>query len=223
VAIARASRRPILGLGARLPRAAPSRRDFDDAVVIVIVVVVVIAVVVVIGSIEEEDENTLDRSRVDDRVARCRVVVDERRTIPDSRFPINQSDPRHPTTRACFFFVHRGWGRLTTDHDSSLTPPPPQISLSTDDKKHVDHPHRSNAPNDRTDRTDRSTEPTDRSRRHSRARRWRHDDHLDDHLDDDLDDDDDDAVVGGVEERGETGRESSGERVGGIGTTRYGR
>ena len=45
--------------------------------------------------------------------------------------------------------------------------------------------------------------------------------HLD--LDDDLDDDDDDAVVGGVEERGETGRESSGERVGGIGTTRYGR
>ena len=101
MAIARASRRPILGLGTRLPRAAPSRRDFDDAVVIVIVVV--IAVVVMIGSIDEEDENTLDRSRVDDRVARCRVVVDERRTIPDSRFPINQSDPRHPTTRVCFF------------------------------------------------------------------------------------------------------------------------
>jgi len=60
------------------------------------------------------------------------------------------------------------------------------------------------------------TDPTDRPRRHSRARRWRHDDDLDD-----LDDDDDDAVVGGVEERGETGGESSGERVGGIGTTRY--
>jgi hypothetical protein len=97
VAIARASRRPILGLGTRLPRAAPSRRDFDDAVVIVIVVV--IAVVVMIGSIEEEDENTLDRSRVDDRVARCRVVVDERRTIPDSRFPINQINQIRVTRR----------------------------------------------------------------------------------------------------------------------------
>tara|TARA_Y100001954_G_scaffold221185_1_gene257039 strand:+ start:1306 stop:1575 length:270 start_codon:yes stop_codon:yes gene_type:complete len=75
-------------------------------------------------------------------------------------------------------------------------------------------------------RTDRSIDrdPTetrprpDRRRRHSRARRWRHDDDDDDDLDDD-----DDAVVGGVEERGETGGESSGERVGGIGTTRYAR
>ncbi len=75
---------------------------------------------------------------------------------------------------------------------------------------------------DKIDRLDRDPTETrsrpDRRRRHSRARRWRHDDDDDDDLDDD-----DDAVVGGVEERGETGGESSGERVGGIGTTRYAR
>jgi|TARA_B100000131_G_C17599268_1_gene402746 hypothetical protein len=75
---------------------------------------------------------------------------------------------------------------------------------------------------DSIDRLDRDPTETrsrpDRRRRHSRARRWRHDDDDDDDLDDD-----DDAVVGGVEERGETGGESSGERVGGIGTTRYAR
>ncbi len=166
---------------------------------------------------------SIDRaSTIASRAVASSSTRDER-----GRFPINRQS--HQSIRsappdACAFSTRVG--HVTTDHDSSLTPPP-QISLST--TKSNSNTHRS-GPIDRSiegiDRTF-ATEPTepiepiepiDRPRRHSRARRWRHDDDLDD-----VDDDDDDAVVGGVEERGETGGESSGERVGGIGTTRYAR
>ena len=156
-----------------------------------------------------------------DRVSRLasRAVASSSTNDERGRFPINRqshsSDPRHRTTRArVLFLCPRGWGRLTTDHDSSLTPPPKYLSRRQKSHAIQTHtgPDRSIDPIDRPDRPDRP----DRRRRHSRARRWRHDDDVDDDLDDD-------AVVGGVEERGETGGESSGERVGGIGTTRYAR
>ena len=183
---------------------------------------------------------SIDRaSRLASRAVASSSTNDER-----GRFPINRqshsSDPRHRTTRArVLFLCPRGWGRLTTDHDSSLTPPPKYLSRRQKSHAIQTHtgPDRTIDPIDRLDRpvidpidpsstrSTRSIDPIDpidrpdrpdRRRRHSRARRWRHDDDVDDDLDDD-------AVVGGVEERGETGGESSGERVGGIGTTRYAR
>ena len=63
--------------------------------------------------------HSIDRaSTIASRAVASSSTNDERFPIPDSQS--NQSDPRHPTTRVCFFFVHRGWGRLTTDHDLSL-------------------------------------------------------------------------------------------------------
>ena len=161
---------------------------------------------------------SIDRaSTIASRAVASSSTRDER-----GRFPINRQSHqsiRSASPDACAFSTRVG----QADHRSRLITDPPsspnikylsrRTTKSTSNNR-TDRMHRSN------ERPHRSNESTDRSRRHSRARRWRHDDHLDDDLDDD---DDDDAVVGGVEERGETGGESSGERVGGIGTTRYGR
>ena len=163
---------------------------------------------------------SIDRaSTIASRAVASSSTNDERFPIPDSQS--NQSI-RSASPDACVLFLFPP--RVgQADHRSRLITDPPsspnikylsrRTTKSTSNNR-TDRMHRSN------ERPHRSNESTDRSRRHSRARRWRHDDHLDDDLDDD---DDDDAVVGGVEERGETGGESSGERVGGIGTTRYGR
>ena len=160
--------------------------------------------------------HSIDRaSRLASRAVASSSTNDER-----GRFPINRqshsSDPRH---RTCAFSLSTRVGQV--DHRSRLITDPP-LSLP----KYLSRRQKAMQCKHTPGRTDRSIDrdPTetrprpDRRRRHSRARRWRHDDDDDDDLDDD-----DDAVVGGVEERGETGGESSGERVGGIGTTRYAR
>ena len=105
-----------------------------------------------------------------DRVSRLasRAVASSSTNDERGRFPINRqshsSDPRHRTTRArVLFLCPRGWGRLTTDHDSSLTPP---LNISLDDKKAMPFKHTPG----RTDRSTRSIDSIDpsstRSTRH---------------------------------------------------------
>ena len=103
-----------------------------------------------------------------DRVSRLasRAVASSSTNDERGRFPINRqshsSDPRHRTTRArVLVLCPRGWGRLTTDHDSSLTPPlsPFPLNISLDDKKPChSNTHRA-GPIDRPDRSTRSTRP----------------------------------------------------------------
>ena len=96
-----------------------------------------------------------------DRVSRLasRAVASSSTNDERGRFPINRqshsSDPRHRTTRArVLFLCPRGWGRLTTDHDSSLTPPPKYLSRR---QKAVPFKHTPG----RTDRSTRSIDSID--------------------------------------------------------------
>ena len=105
---------------------------------------------------------SIDRaSTIASRAVASSSTNDERFPIPDSQS--NQSI-RSASPDACVLFLFPP--RVgQADHRSRLITDPPllpkyQISLSTDDKKHVEQPNRSNAPIERTtapiERIDRS-------------------------------------------------------------------